>query len=218
MTPSRFLSVALLSLSLLVPACGSNPSAPPPKPPDNPGEVVPGPNKVNEAPAKSGSDIRQLWVVTDGGARVKEGETVYADKLATQYKQPVYCSFGRFAGLGIERTCYPQYPTAVEDTLGVIYADANCTDDKRLVQEQESQRVRSVGKLLFVVLALPTANLCVQNVTVRELTEIPIPSMTFVLQNGRCQPDQAGRAGIKYYVTGRVLDSSELPQGKLSVE
>lgn len=220
MTRTRF-APSLFALALIAGccvACDAGPGTAPPKPPDNMPPVVVGPNKVNEAPAKSGSDVRHLWVVTDGGARVKESDTVYAEKLAAQYGQPVYCSFGTFHGAGIERTCYPQYPSAVVDETGAVYADANCTDDKRIVQEQEAQRICSPGKLLFVVLALPTMNLCEQAITVRELTEIPIPTGTWTLSNGRCVPDQAGRAGIKYYVTGRILDKSELPHGKLSVE
>jgi hypothetical protein len=211
----RLSSVSSLLLLALGSACGS-PSAPP-----DPGQAPPPiiVTKLPEGPEKSGSDVKLAWVQTDGGARVKEGQNVYAEALSNTYAQPVYCAFGPLAQPSdVRLTCVPQYPAAVVDMVANLYADGTCSDDARLIVESPSARQCQVGKLLFGVLAPQGSDVCHRSFVVREVQPIATPMQTFVLQNGKCTMDLPGKANLNYFLLGRTLDSSELPQGRRGVE
>lgn len=104
----------LLMFTLL--SCGVDGSTPKP---------TPMPTKIAEGPAKSGSDVRLGWVITDGGARVALGAAVYARSVSDKYGDPVWCNF--LGGATDTRvSCVPTQSSAVFwDNETGLYADAN---------------------------------------------------------------------------------------------
>jgi len=218
-SPFSRLHFAFLSCALLaVAACDGNGTGPPAMPPL---DTMPPPmvQKIAEDPAKSGSDVRLPWIVTDGGGRVREGDVVIAKGLTDALGEPIYCSFGPNAeAAAVRLTCFPMYPSAVTDAVANRYGDAACSDAQRLVVESVANRTCQVGKLRLAVLVLPGQDACRKTVQVREVAQVPVPTATWVMQNGRCVADAAGNPALNYFVAGRILDAAELPQGTRGIE
>lgn len=202
----KFRSYSFLLASALL-ACGGTAPTTPPKP------STPTVQKLPEGPARSGSDVRQVWVQTDGGGRVRFGDTLYAPGLSDRYGMPVYCAFG-YALLDTRAVCIPNYGSALTwDAATGLYSDANCITP--LVQEQPSWRACVGGKTLFLVTTFQTADGCSQSPLVSEAQPTTVAT-AYTRQLGVCR-GFAVDSNARYYVMGKAVDSL-LPRGSVGAE
>lgn len=216
MSPHRSIRLALALSCVFALSCGpggsSNAPPPMPTPPAPPSYY-----SVPEGPAKSALDVRLTWIVSDGGARVIEGIPVFAQMLSGHYGQRIDCTFGPYSQpFDTRLPCVPQYPSAIVDQIGNLYADAACQE--RLTAEDKSLRMCQPPLKLVVVVNASASNQCLKSINVREVEIVPTPAAPYVMAGGRCQPGPAGKDTLQYYKLGRQLDDGEIPQGSRAVE
>lgn len=202
----RTRSLLVASAALLLLSCGGVVDAPPEK---TPTPVM----KLAEGPARSGTDIRQVWIQTDGGGRVRFQDTVYASVLSDRFKTPIYCAFGR-AGRDGRSACIPNYQSSLSWDAGAgLYSDANCVTP--VAVEQANYRGCIGGKTLFVVTTFQTADGCSQLPLVSEAKEVVITT-AYGRSLGTCRPIAIDPTA-RFYVMGASVDE-QLPRGTVGIE
>lgn len=192
-----FLMFTLLS-------CGVDGSTPKP---------TPMPTKIAEGPAKSGSDVRLGWVITDGGARVALGAAVYARSVSEKYGDPVWCNF--LGGATDTRvSCVPTQSSAVFwDNETGLYADANCSTP--LAVDNRNQRACSGTRVLFFVSTYVTDS-CAQAPKVSEAMEVS-PGASYARQLGACRAVPTDLTLYLYFSPGKSVDNV-FPRGVRGIE
>ncbi len=175
---------------------------------------TPTPTKIAEGPAKSGSDVRLGWVVTDGGARVALDATVYAKSVSEKYKTPVWCNFTGSAS-DTRLACVPTSSTAVAwNSETSLYADSGCSTP--LAFENRDQRACSGGKVLFFLSTYQVGNNCAQAPIISEAVAVS-PGISYGRQFGVCRALPTDLMLYSYFSSGKVVDSL-FPQGTRGIE
>lgn len=184
-------------------SCGVDSSAP----------KTPMPTKIAEGPAKSGSDVRLGWVLTDGGARVAIDATVYARSISEKYGSPVWCSFTGGA-TDTRVSCVPTLSSAVSwDSETGLYADPNCS--MPLAVDNRNQRACAGTRVLFFVSTYLTDS-CAQAPKVSEAVEVS-PGASYARQLGGCRAIPTDLTLYAYFSPGKSVDSL-LPRGMRGIE